>query len=342
NWLHGDKFLAFNPSSIYRVKARYRKVSGTGTMYIGLAVMDAAKTSYVTAANALAPNMESSNYLLSAANPPLGEWQEKEWIISGKTAGAESGAGTLSDPRKMQGLTGYFAPMAIGNYGSSGVVEIDYVTLEEANEVSAITANTSAITSTNTEMSRIDGVVSGHSTQLTNLTATVDGKADTSALNALTVRVADEEGKSSSQATSITNLTASLSDTDTVAKNALPQVTGLSNYRLFKNVLNYYYATSGSALALVIQTPITFTSKMFKVTIAGYNYTLNRSNINLEVSGYAYNGTSILNHGAINHGTFPLSVKLGVRDSKVVIILLRTVQNWAYPQFSVDAEIGYT
>ncbi|OYW66676.1 MAG: hypothetical protein B7Z24_08065, partial [Pseudomonadales bacterium 32-42-5] len=54
-------------------------------------------------------------------------------------------------------------------------------------------ANASAISSTNTEVSRINGVVSGHTTQLSNLTASIAGKADTSALNALTVRVADEE-----------------------------------------------------------------------------------------------------------------------------------------------------
>ena len=76
----------------------------------------------------------------------------------------------------------------------------------------AIDVTATALQSTNTEVSRINGVVSGHSTQLTNLNATIAGKADTTALNALTVRVANEEGKSSSQATSITNLNSSVAN----------------------------------------------------------------------------------------------------------------------------------
>lgn len=67
-------------------------------------------------------------------------------------------------------------------------------------------ASAAALTTTNTEVSRIDGVVVGQSTQLTNLNAAIAGKADASALSSLTTRVAAEEGKSTSQGTAITNL----------------------------------------------------------------------------------------------------------------------------------------
>ncbi|OYW69986.1 MAG: hypothetical protein B7Z24_04730, partial [Pseudomonadales bacterium 32-42-5] len=87
-----------------------------------------------------------------------------------------------------------------------------------------------------------------HTTQLSNLTASIAGKADTSALNALTVRVADEEDKSSSQATSITSLDSSVSDalkavtvSDTRSTNEPPSWYW-SNYS--KRVVNEFKQTA--------------------------------------------------------------------------------------------------
>lgn len=92
-------------------------------------------------------------------------------------------------------------------------------------------AEASAIQTTNTEVSRINSVVSGHSTQLTNLNASIAGKADTSALNALTVRVEAEEGKSSSQATSITSLSSTLNvvSKGVISKEEVFDLTGLDS-----------------------------------------------------------------------------------------------------------------
>ena len=74
-------------------------------------------------------------------------------------------------------------------------------------------AEASAIQTTNSEVSRINGVVAGHSTQLTNLSASIAGKADTTALNALTTRVTDNEGEITSQSTKLTKLDASIGNT---------------------------------------------------------------------------------------------------------------------------------
>ena len=74
-------------------------------------------------------------------------------------------------------------------------------------------AEASAIQTTNTEVSRINGVVAGHSTQLINLTASIAGKADTTALNSLTTRVSDNEGEITSQSTKLTKLDASIGNT---------------------------------------------------------------------------------------------------------------------------------
>lgn len=77
--------------------------------------------------------------------------------------------------------------MEIGNVGT------DWSTSDEDVAVS-LNANADAITSTNTEVSRIDGVVKTQGNQLTALTAKVDGKADASAITSLQATVT-QQGK---------------------------------------------------------------------------------------------------------------------------------------------------
>lgn len=231
----------------------------------------------------------------------------------------------------------------IGHTGTAGWWEMQGFKVEavvNADDVDGTLATATALTSTNTEVSRIDGVVSGHSTQLSNLTASIAGKADTSALNALTVRVAAEEGKSSSQATSITNLTASLSDTDKVAKDALPKVGGAGSFKTFKEVLNYHLATSGTSSNIVIETPITSANNMFRVSGKGYNYSNTKTVIDFEVSGYA-RSTGVIQHGATNKGTYPMRIRLGLKDGKLCVILSPNGNNFAYPAFTLDAAVSY-
>ena len=95
-------------------------------------------------------------------------------------------------------------------------------------------AAASALSALDSKVTNIDGAVKGHSTQLSNLTASIAGKADTSALNYLTARVEAEEGKSLSQATSITNLNSSVD-------NALKAVT-VSDTRSTNQPPSWYWS----------------------------------------------------------------------------------------------------
>ncbi|MDR8445156.1 hypothetical protein FPK32_27355, partial [Acinetobacter baumannii] len=71
------EFVKINPDTLYRVRARFRRVAGeSGTIYLGVACKNADQSKYVTTTNSLAGDMGSSNYLLSAVKPNLGEWQE--------------------------------------------------------------------------------------------------------------------------------------------------------------------------------------------------------------------------------------------------------------------------
>lgn len=91
-----------------------------------------------------------------------------------------------------------------------------------------LNANASAIQSTNSEVSRINGVVVAQGTSITNLQTglattnnTVATKADGSALTALTTRVSDAEGVLETQSSQVTNLTASLNNLKVGGTNLL-------------------------------------------------------------------------------------------------------------------------
>ena len=71
------------------MRARFRRVAGeNGSIYLGVACKTADQTKYVTTTNNLAADMGSSNYLLSAIKPNLGEWQEVVLYLKGKSTGA--------------------------------------------------------------------------------------------------------------------------------------------------------------------------------------------------------------------------------------------------------------
>lgn len=211
---------------------------------------------------------------------------------------------------------------------------------------SAISNAATAQTTANTAVSANNAVaerVSNLETSLDTVKGDVVNKANSSAVEALTNRVTDVEGELTTQASDMTNLQASLNVTDAKASNALPKVSGLDKYKTFKNVLGYYLANGNYSGNLVIQTPITISQKMCNVSIKGYNYRTDGASIDLNVGFYANSASSqIVSSGVVNNGTFPVKVRLGVRGSKVVIILSTSGYNFAYSQFAVDAEIGYT
>lgn len=72
---------------------------------------------------------------------------------------------------------------------------------------SQLAANANASQTINTEVSRINGVVVAQGTAITNLTATVVGKADTSAVNTLQATVTQQGKDITANSTATTNLT---------------------------------------------------------------------------------------------------------------------------------------
>ncbi|HAV3050807.1 interleukin-like EMT inducer domain-containing protein [Acinetobacter baumannii] len=138
-WVHWKELVKINPDTLYRVRARFRRVAGeNGSIYLGVACKTADQTKYVTTTNNLAADMGSSNYLLSAIKPNLGEWQEVVLYLKGKSTGAATGLGTIDNPRTFPAQAEFYAPMFIGNYAAqSGISQLNYIIVEDNNSLAS-------------------------------------------------------------------------------------------------------------------------------------------------------------------------------------------------------------
>ncbi|ELY1721138.1 interleukin-like EMT inducer domain-containing protein [Acinetobacter baumannii] len=138
-WVHWNEFVKINPDTLYRVRARFRRVAGeSGTIYLGVACKNADQSKYVTTTNSLAGDMRSSNYLLSAVKPNLGEWQEVVLYMKGKSIGAATGLGTIDNPRTFPAQAEYYAPMFIANYNfQTGICQLNYIIVEDNNSLAS-------------------------------------------------------------------------------------------------------------------------------------------------------------------------------------------------------------
>lgn len=350
-WMHPNNFIPFDATKTYRLRVRYRRRAGNGTIYVGVSQKTPDKALYVTTANALSGDMGSSNYVVNAHAPAIDEWQEIVAYIKGRSAGAASGSGSKTSPRTVSQQAGFITPMFIANYSAqTGIVELDYLILEDAEAIVANDANASAISALDTKVSEVDGRLTTATNSITSLNSRMSAaegniSAANSALSGLSTRMTAAENGLTNQSNAITNLSNSLTVTTNTANAALPKIQGGTGAaKLFRGVLVWQQNGANLTGNIVIQTPITFTNKMFRLSLTGYNYLAAKNEINLNIGGYAYSGTSLLQHGVVNSGTMPIRVRMGVRNGTVVVILTSQAPGayWQYPKFNIDAEIGYT
>lgn len=169
--------LTIDPNRMYRLRARLRLIAGTGTIYLGVDCLNSDKSKYVTDSNTLSTNsLGSSHYLLSSARPNTGAWVTYEYFLQGKSAGASTGAGTVVDPREFAAQAAFAAPMFIANYSSAaGTVEIDYITLEFADDLKETRTTSTALSALTTQVNTVDGNV----VTLNNALTTLQGRATT-------------------------------------------------------------------------------------------------------------------------------------------------------------------
>ena len=117
-------------------------------------------------------------------------------------------------------------------------------------------------------------------------------------------------------------------------------ISKIGNAKTFTNLTGYDNAVSSIIGYLIIRTPIN-SNNMVNVHIGGYNYYTNRSDIDIDVSFYRYNATSILNHSYSNKGNFDFGkVQVGTDSAgRVVIVLGLANTSFSYPKITVDKAI---
>ncbi len=219
-WLHANNLIPFDQTKTYRIRARYRRRAGSGTIYLGIAQKTPDKALYVTTGNTQASNMASSNYVVNAHAPAIDEWQEIVGYYKGRSSGAASGAGSQANPRTASQMTGFISPLFIANHqNQAGIVELDYLILEDAEAIAGNQANATALNTLDTKVTEVDGRLATATNSLTALgsrMSTAEGNisATNSALSGLSTRMTAAEGGLTNQSNSITSLTNSINSFD--------------------------------------------------------------------------------------------------------------------------------
>ncbi|MGQ1742402.1 TipJ family phage tail tip protein [Acinetobacter baumannii] len=229
--------LPFDQNKTYRIRARYRRVSGTGTIYCAVFGIAKDGVSHVNSSNTVTTDAGSSNYFVSNQAPALNAWQEVTVYVKGRAAGAAAGGWTLDNPRQLPNATAFLSVQFLANYSNAaGEVDLDYLIIEDADAIAANDATAKALSSLDTRVTTAEGKITsqGNSiTQLNNSITTINGtlstKADSSALTNLANRVTTAENSITSQGSSITSLNSSVSGilkdievTDTRSTNQPP------------------------------------------------------------------------------------------------------------------------
>ncbi|HCQ9849488.1 TPA: DUF1983 domain-containing protein, partial [Acinetobacter baumannii] len=135
-WLNWFTSLPIDDNKYYRVKYRFRRVSGTGVVYVGATCQNANKTKYIAQDNSEINDIGSSHYLVAGTAPALGTWITGTAYFKGRSAGASAGAGTLLSPKTFANKAAFFTPVFIGNYsGKAGEVDLDFIDIEDADNI---------------------------------------------------------------------------------------------------------------------------------------------------------------------------------------------------------------
>lgn len=140
-------------------------------------------------------------------------------------------------------------------------------------------------------------------------------------------------------------LNAITSKAKAIADSKTNQVEAMSGGgKIFKNPLSTSSSVPAITGCLVIRTPIT-SAYMTKISVSGYNYNSTTSNIDLDISFYAYTASQFANYSYTNKGSYPIdSVRLGRDSAGCAVIIIGTGNStWSYPKVQVtEAIIGHS
>lgn len=163
---HVNKKPSYDPSKLYRVRVRAKRIVGGGNDYIGFFPY--------TAAGAAAGAGNGNVYCLHTGSlSPVGEWVEIDKYVSGVTTDSSwSGTGTLADPIKMPLNTASIAPLMLLRWANNaGQTELDYFLVDEVEDVTLA----EAVNGISFNVQQHGDTISSQAQSITSLLAQIGG-----------------------------------------------------------------------------------------------------------------------------------------------------------------------
>jgi hypothetical protein len=131
-WLIHSANIPFDPTALYRIKARLRRTAGTGTAYVGLSGVAADGVTWVNRSGSNTPTSAQHTFAAVGASP-ASSWTEYTGYCRG-VAASGTGSTACTDPSApgvMHEDVRYIRPLVVVNYsGAAGTTEVDFFSVE--------------------------------------------------------------------------------------------------------------------------------------------------------------------------------------------------------------------
>ena len=138
-WIVGKDIFAYDDTKTYYVEARFKRVAGSGTVYIGANGW----SSETTKENKTGGNSFGSQHYIAANGFTFSENEGTDWVtkrgyFSGHSNSGGDNTGEAPDintPKSIHTSATYISPMFVAGYGSgAGKVRLDYVVIKEVKD----------------------------------------------------------------------------------------------------------------------------------------------------------------------------------------------------------------
>ena len=138
-WIVGKDIVTYNDAKTYYVEARFKRINGSGTIYVGVNGW----SNETTRRNINGSNSFGGQHYIAASGFNFDDGQGTDWVtMRGYFSGHSSTAGQLSgeapdinNPKKIHTNATYISPMFLANYNDlAGKVRLDYIEIKEVKD----------------------------------------------------------------------------------------------------------------------------------------------------------------------------------------------------------------
>ena len=138
-WIVGKDIFAYDDTKTYYIEARFKRVAGSGTVFVGVNGW----SNETTKVNKGGNNTFGSQHYIAASDFAFGDGEGSDWVtmrgyFSGhsSTGGENTGqAPDINNPKSIHTNATYISPMFLANYNdSAGTIRLDYLEIKEVKD----------------------------------------------------------------------------------------------------------------------------------------------------------------------------------------------------------------